>query len=195
MESAWEPISTPEGSFCVTYSLGAASARGNIPFSQLFERADTALYQAKRKGKNGFVYSTEKEAVNTPPRESQPVPVEGNAAFVQLLQQSQGPALWKIVWEQADGMERMEKMLQAIEEGAEEPADWQLYQQTVEKSWQAFARQELPGYLCIPLPAAFWPIHWQWIHCWSTCAGPGWYRSGSSGRSRWTGGALSTKSW
>ena len=155
MESAWKPISTPEGSFCVTYSLGAASARGNIPFSQLFERADTALYQAKRKGKNGFVYSTEKEAVNTPPRESQPVPVEGNAAFVQLLQQSQGPALWKIVWEQADGTERMEKMLQAIEEGAEEPADWQLYQQTVEKSWQAFARQELPGYLCIPLPAAF----------------------------------------
>ncbi len=44
-----------EDSFKVTLSIGISATNDQIPYSVLLENADTALYQAKSKGKNCFV--------------------------------------------------------------------------------------------------------------------------------------------
>ncbi len=55
----------PGGDSCkVTLSIGIASTRDQIPYSVLLENADTALYQAKKNGKNGYYcYAEDMERV------------------------------------------------------------------------------------------------------------------------------------
>jgi len=49
---ASEPIPSPQGAITVTLSMGIAAAEASEPIESLLRRADTALYEAKRKGRN-----------------------------------------------------------------------------------------------------------------------------------------------
>ena len=48
--------------FKISCSIGAAFADGEIGYNTLFEKADNALYEAKKLGKNTFFYEKEKSA-------------------------------------------------------------------------------------------------------------------------------------
>ena len=51
---AQAPVETPEGRICITVSLGVAGSSGaaRVEVDQLLRLADTALYRAKREGRN-----------------------------------------------------------------------------------------------------------------------------------------------
>lgn len=49
-----QALETGEAGLRVSVSIGAALAGGGEPFGQLYQRADRALYEAKKQGRNGF---------------------------------------------------------------------------------------------------------------------------------------------
>jgi len=49
---ASQPISSPQGPIAVTVSMGVAGAEASESKELLLRRADSALYEAKRKGRN-----------------------------------------------------------------------------------------------------------------------------------------------
>lgn len=54
-------LPTNQGELCLTISAGVATRLSNEPYSELFDRADTALYESKRLGRNRVSYATQSE--------------------------------------------------------------------------------------------------------------------------------------
>ena len=48
----------------VTFSIGACRADGQISYDVLYQKADSALYMVKNKGRNGFMIAAEDEEQN-----------------------------------------------------------------------------------------------------------------------------------
>ena len=56
-EQLRRPLNTDAGPYTVTASIGVAlSSQAGADFETLYRCADTALYRAKKKGKNGYAF-------------------------------------------------------------------------------------------------------------------------------------------